>query len=339
MAVTAVADVVVPTLFAPYVQILTEEKSRLLQSGAVVRDPRLDAFLDGGGLTMHAPSWGDLDNEEENVSGDIEPDSVPSKINAQDEIVVRMSRNKSWGTADLAGDLAGSDPAGAIATRVANYWTRRMQAMFIATMKGVFADNAAAPTAGEHVLNDLTFNASGAAFTDGVTNFSAESFIDATLTMGDSMEDLGMIMVHSIVYGRMMKNNMIDFVTDSNQQINIPTFLGRTVIVDDGMPSNAGVFESWLFGRGAIRMGLGSPKVPVETERLPAAGNGGGQEVLYSRTEWTIHPVGYKYAGTPGKGGPSNAATSNNLAAATSWERVYNERKQIKIARLLTREF
>lgn len=335
----AVTDVVIPEVFAPYVQVLTEEKSRLINSGAVARDPALDQFLAGGGLTMHAPSWKDLDNDADNVSGDSsDGSSSPKKIGSQDEIVVRLSRNNSWATSDLASALAGSDPADAIAGRVSAYWQRRLQAMFVATLTGVFADNAAAPAAAEHTQNDLTFNVSGSSYVDGVTNFTAEAFVDACVTMGDSMDSLGMVFVHSIVYARMQKNNMIDMVPDATQTILIPTFLGREVIVDDGMPAAGGVYETWLFGRGALRLGMGSPKVPVEIDRTPAAGNGAGVETLYSRTEWCLHPVGHKYAGTPAKGGPSNANTSNNLAHVASWARVYAERKQIKIARLITRE-
>lgn len=336
---TAVADVIVPQLFGPYVQQLTEEKSRLIQSGAVTRDAALDAFLAGGGLTANMPSWKDLENDTDNVSSDTTGTSSPNKIGSANEIVVRLSRNNSWATADLSAALAGDDPAGAIASRVADYWVRRAQAVFVATMVGVFADNAAAPTGTEHVQNDMTSDISGAGFTDGVTNFSAEAFIDATLTMGDSMESLGMIMVHSIVYGRMQKNNLIDFIPDASGLIRIPTFLGRQVIIDDGMPFTGGVFQSWLFGAGSLRLGTGSPKVPTEILRIPSAGNGGGQEQLYNRVEWVLHPVGHKYAGSAPSGGPSNANTSNNLANAGSWQRVFTERKQIKIARLITREF
>lgn len=336
---TQISDVIVPEIFTPYVQQLTEEKSRLIRSGAVARDAALDAFLAGGGLTMNAPSWKDLDNDADNVSSD-DPNtsSTPNKIGTVNEIVVRLSRNNSWKTADLTSALAGSDPADAIARRVGDYWVRRLQAAFVATMKGVFADNAAAPSGTEHTQNDMTHDVSGSLFVDGVTNFSAEAFVDACVTMGDSMQDLGIVFVHSIVYARMQKNNMIDMVPDATQQIMIPTFLGREVIVDDGVPFSGGVFESWLFGAGAVRLGMGSPKVPTEVDRLPAEGNGAGTEVLYNRTEWCLHPVGHKYAGTPPNGGPSNASTSNNLANAGSWQRVYPERKQIKVARLITRE-
>lgn len=339
---TRISDVVVPEIFSPYVQQMTQEKSRLIRSGAITLDPTLNTALAGGGLTFNEPSFKDLDNDADNVSTD-DPStaSTPNKIGTATEIQVRLSRNNSWSSMGLTADLAGADPMMAIANRVSDYWTRRQQAAFVATLNGVFADNAAAPTGSEHVQNDMTHDISGASFVDGVTNFSAEAFIDGTATMGDSMEDLTMLMVHSIVYARMLKNNLIDFVSDSvnGNAVRIPTFLGREVIVDDGVPRTNGVFSTWLFGRGAVRGGMGSPKVPTEIDRKPAAGNGSGQDVLFNRTEWIIHPVGDAYVGTAPNGGPSNAATTNNLAHADSWKRVFSERKQIRIARLVTREF
>lgn len=341
--VTRISDIVVPELFTPYVQQMTQEKSRLIRSGAMVMDPVLNSALAGGGLTFNEPSFKDLDNDDDNVTSD-DPavDSAPKKIGTTTEIQVRLSRNNSWSSMDLSADLAGADPMQAIANRVSDYWTRRQQVAFVSTMNGVFADNAAAPAGADtHTQNDMTHDISGVVFVDGVTNFSAEAFIDATATMGDSMDDLSMIMVHSLVYARMLKNNLIDFVVDSinGQAVRIPTFLGREVIVDDGVPRTSGVFNSWLFGRGALRGGAGSPKVPTELDRKASAGNGGGQDILHNRTEWIIHPVGSAYVGTSPVGGPSNAATANNLAHADSWRRVFPERKQVKIARLISREF
>lgn len=345
--ITQVSDVIVPEIFNPYVQQLTEEKSRLIQSGAAVRDPQLDAFLAGGGLTTNMPSMKDLDNEEENISSDQADDSytglnnnsTPRKTGTANEVGVRLSRNQSWSSADLTAVLMGNDPMSSIASRVATYWARRQQAAFVATMNGIFADNDAAPAGSEHSIGDLTNDVSGTAYSSGVTDFSAPAFIDAAVTMGDSMGDLSLVAVHSIVYARMQKNNLIDFIPDARGEVTIPTFLGRVVIVDDGIPAVNGVYHTWLFGAGAVRVGMGAPKVPTETKRDPDAGNGGGAEILYNRVEWLIHPNGHRYAGTPPNGGPSNAGTTNNLANAASWQRVYSERKQIKVARLITREF
>ncbi len=348
MAVTKIADVVVPQIFTPYKQQITEQKSALIQSGVVARDPALDTMLAGGGLTFNTPSWKDLDNDEENASSDDDgTSSVPKKIGTATEISVRLSRNQSWSAMDLASALAGAKPMEAIANRVGYYWTRRLQANFIATMQGVFADNAAAPSGTEHVQNDLSNNISGGAYSAGVTDFSAEAFIDTAVTLGDSAETVTAVMMHSIVYARAQKNNLIDFIPDADGQTEIPFFLGRRVIVDDSMPNPAGVgaaqtaagiYHTWLLGAGAVRYGVGSPDVPTETKRDPDKGNGGGMETLYDRVEWALHPVGHAYAGTPPNGGPTVAATANNLAHAASWQRRFSERKQIKIARLITRE-
>ncbi|MCH7911061.1 MAG: hypothetical protein IIB38_15790, partial [Candidatus Hydrogenedentes bacterium] len=71
---TQISDVVVPEIFTPYAQLLTEEKSRIIQSGLAVRSGELDTLLGGGGTTFNVPSFKDLDNDADRISGD---DSVP----------------------------------------------------------------------------------------------------------------------------------------------------------------------------------------------------------------------------------------------------------------------
>ena len=331
MALVQISDVVVPEVFTPYVQLTTEEKSRLIQSGAATRNGQMDASLAGGGLTFNDPSWNDLANDADNVGDDSETPATPFKLTSNQEVQVRLSRNQHWKTADLSAALAGSDPSTAIANKVAGYWARRAQAAFVASMTGVFADNTA-NDAGDYT-NDIT-----GAFSAGVTDFSAEALIDAVATAGDSLEDFSMLMVHSLVYAKMRKNNLIDFIRDSDNDTRIARFGDLEVIVDDAMPVSTNDYDSWIFGAGAIQVGVGTPKVATEVDRIPLQGLGAGTETLSSRVEWILHPAGHAYVGTAANGGPSNAATANNLAAAASWNRVYPERKQIKIARLRTTE-
>ena len=54
----------------------------------------------------------------------------------------------------------------AIANRVSDYWKRREQAAFVATMKGIFANNDTATDA-YHTQKDMTFDVSGASFSAG----------------------------------------------------------------------------------------------------------------------------------------------------------------------------
>ena len=344
--VTKIADIIVPEIFTPYAQQRTQDKSALIKSGALVVDPALTALLASGGLTFNSPSYNPLDDDQENTSTDDQSDSfsggandsTPMKIQTAQEIQVRLSRNQSWGTADLASTLSGSEPMEAIANLVGDYWAGRLQSNFIASVNGVYADNAAAPDAAEHVQDDMTNDISAAAYQAGVTDFSAPAFIDTLLTMSDSMNDLGLMCVSPVVMAQMIKLKIIDYKNDTDGVTRIPVCFDHVVIMDKNLPSAGGVYETWVFGGGAMRLGVGSPDVPTETDRLPAAGKGGGNEVLHNRVEWCIHPSGHAYSGTSPNGGPSSAATANNLGHADSWKRVFTDRRAIKMARLITRE-
>jgi len=345
-AYTRITDTFVPDVWAAYMLEESVEKLDIFQAGVLYSDPEITAKLANGGYAVDMPMWHDLaDIPSEPVNDDPTDLIEIKKLTSRKERAARNIRAQAFGVADLTAVLAGDDPMNSIAQRVATYWARRLQAAFIATWQGVCKDN------GVNDSGDYANDIVGASFVDGVTNFSAEAYLDAKVTMGDSMEDLSMVMVHSVVYNRMQKNNLIDFIPDARGETQIPTFLGAEVIVDDGMPSGtsavrgdgtasvANTYETWLFGSGATQLGVGSAKVPTEVERQASAGNGGGSETLHSRQEWSIHPVGHAFtAASPANGGPSNAATTNNLNIATSWNRVYGERKQVKFAKLITRE-
>jgi hypothetical protein len=230
------------------------------------------------------------------------------------------------------------DPAASIASRVGYYWTRRLQAAFIATMKGVFANNASGAPGGGAVRTTSPTTFPAAATSRASPTSTRRPSLDAVLTIGDSMQDLSLMMVHSVVYGRMQKNNLIDFIPDARGEVMIPVYQGKQVIVDDGMPKTGTVYDTWIFGAGAVRLGVGAPIVPTETFRHPFAGNGGGQSTLYNRVEWTCIRLATSTLARPDNGGPTIRPARTTLPRPHSWQRVYPERKQIKIARLITRE-
>ena len=260
----------------------------------------------------------------------------------------------------LATALAGADPMQSIASRVSDYWVRRLQRAFVAVANGVFTTNELSdPTLGRSgrtglsaaygAQADLTNSIAASAYSAGVTDFQAESFIDTATLLGDAAEDVTAVFMHSIVYSKAQKNNLIDFIPDAEGHINIPVFLGRRVIVDDGMPNPAGdtannantgggsgLYHTWLVGPASFRLGVGTPVVPTEVFRYPSRGNGAGSDVLFNRVEWAIHPVGHAWVGSSPvyEGGPTNG----QLSASGSFVRVFPERKQIKLARLITRE-
>jgi hypothetical protein len=335
MALVQISDIVVPSVFTTYLQVLTTQLSAFVQSGVIERSPLFDALLVGGGRTFNLPHYQDLADTEANVSTDDAvgaDDAVPEKITTGQEIAQRHNRNQVWSAADLASALAGNDPLEAIARRVAAYWVRQEQTYLIRSIQGVIADNIANDSS--DMVNDI--GVAGAGPATAANLFSAEAFIDTAQTMGDHADDIVAVAMHSVVYTRAQKNNLIDFIPDARGETDIPTFLGRRVIVDDGIPTSTPdtllEYSTYLVGMGTFAKGEGSPRVPTEVNREPVAGRGGGQEFLHSRQEWLLHPRGFQWlAASQVDESPTNA----EMALAANWDRVV-DRKLIKLAELKT---
>lgn len=335
MAATRLSDLVIPEVFLPYVQVLSAEKSAFRNSGVLVDSPVLNALLAGGANTFNVPHFRDLAQTEANISSDNPASSAtPLNITTGQEIAQRHNRNQVWSSMDLNAALAGADPLEAIASLVATYWVRQEERMLIAAIQGLIADNIANDSG--DMVNSIVIGGAGSLTSANL--FSAEAFIDAQQTMGDSQGALGVVSMHSVVYTRAKKNNLIDFIPDSRGEVDIPFFQGLRVVVDDNHPvvddgNSHYEYSTYLFGVGAIARGDSAPLNPVATQREELAGDGGGQEFLINRVQWAHHPVGFAWLAASQAGqSPTNA----ELAAAANWDRRYPERKQIKIAELRT---
>jgi hypothetical protein len=330
------SDVIVPEVFFPYMLQKTKERAAIFTSGILNDDSRLSAFLAGGGRTANNPFWKDLSDTESDVGNDDPASlSVPEKITTGKDIVVRQVRTKSWSTANLVADLAGADPMQAVADSVAAYWERQFNAILVATLHGVYLDNVT-NDAGD-MVNDIGTDAVGAPTAAELV--SAEAIIDSKQTMGDAAEDLKAIIMHSVVYSRLQKQNLIDFIPDSRGEINFPTYLGYRVIVSDTAKKITGTnrteYVTYLVGAGALAWHEASLKTSpmIEVEREALQGGGMGVDILVSRRQFVLHPNGIKWTDTACAG---EFPTNTELAAVSNWDRVYAERKQIPIAFLVT---
>jgi hypothetical protein len=331
---TRLSDVIVPEVFNRYMVADTKEKSAIFQSGIMRMDGNVSGFLSGGGLTVNIPFWKDLDNTEANISTDNPATaSSPRKVDASKSVAIRQQRNQSWATMDLTGELAGADPMARIRERVSSYWTRQFQRTLVSTLTGVFADNAANDSG--DMIRDIGSDSASAV--TAAELISAEAIIDAKQTMGDAADSLDVIIMHSIAYSRLQKMNLIDFIPDSRGEIQFPTYLGYRVVVDDNVRAVAGSnrtkYWTYLVGAGAIAWGESPVSVPVEVDRKPELGNGSGQEILYTRRQYVMHPYGFRWLDASRA---SNFATNAEMAAAANWDRVFPERKQIALAALVT---
>ncbi|MFV0645255.1 MAG: major capsid protein [Sphingomonadaceae bacterium] len=324
MAVTRLSDVVIPEEFTEYVTQNSMETSALVQSRIALRNGAIEDQLRAGADSFTIPFWNDLPDDEANITND-DPaiEATPRKLTSEKQIVRKAFLHNSWSAMNLASELAGSDAMERIQERASAYWTRQLQRRLIASLKGVLDDNVA--NDGGDMLLDITGEAGAAA------QFSAEATIDAAGTMGDQMGGIAGIAMHSDIYRKALKGDLIQFVPDSEGR-NFATYRGMVTVVDDLLPVDEveGDYISVLFAPGAVGYGMTEPRVAegTEIENKPGAGNGGGQQILHSRANIAIHPAGFQWREQAVAG---ESPTIAELADAANWSRVV-ERKAVGLA-------
>ena len=236
MAYTRISDVIEPEIFLAYMQYLSTEQSALWRSGIVVDDPLIAKHAKSEGRTFNAPKWDDLGDDEANVGSDDPAEtSTPLNIGAINGIMVKNFRNQSWGTMHLLSALLAQDPAQVIASRVADYWKRQLQLTLLSMLQGVLADNEAADS-GDMVYDIATDDAT--AETDDEL-ISAEAIIQAKATMGDAAHALTALAIHSVPYAKLQSLNLVNSIPDNMADIGFGTYMGYTLLVDDGLPVEA----------------------------------------------------------------------------------------------------
>ncbi|WP_417247581.1 hypothetical protein [Celeribacter sp.] len=320
---TRISDIIEPAVFTGYVTQNAMERTALVESGILVPNDVIRTQLKAGAHSFAVPFWRDLGNEEADTVNDNPADlSVPLKIQTGKQLIRKSFVHQSWSAMNLASELAGSDALNAIQARVTAYWNRQLQRRLVSTLNGIIADNVA------NDASDMVLDIS--AETGTAADFSPAAVIDATGTLGDAMGSVVGIAMHSDLYRRALKADLIEFVQPSAGSMRMPTYRGLAVIVDDGMPVDAGVYTCALFGQGAVGYGVTAPAIAegTEVENLPSAGKGGGQQVLHSRVNLAAHPLGFAWVeGTIAGESPTIA----ELGAAAHWDRVV-ERKAVPLA-------
>lgn len=329
MATVQLADIYNPLTFSSFEQEAQLALNRFIASGVATVDARLQAQIAAGGHIGEITNFDALGTGEPNYSNDNPAaTSTPNKVSSKKQTFRLVSQNNSWSTMDLSRELALADPVGAITNRIGAYWATTNEKRIINSLKGVLADNIANDSS--DMVNTIGTDAVGAVV--DAERISAEAVIDAAQTMGDHSSSLTAIAMHSVIYTRLQKQNLITFIPNARGEITIPTYLNKVVIVDDSLTPTVGtnrlLYDVILFGAGALGVASGRVNVPSELERNPNAGNGGGEEILYSRRSDLLHPFGFSFISGSVAG---QSATFAELALAANWNRVH-ERKNIPIA-------
>ena len=336
MSTTQISDLLTPEVWINYMMEKFPEQLALLTGGLLAAPPeQVVKQMNAGGRLINMPFWDDLTRNEPNVmSDDDTTEAVPDKVTADKDQAVKHYLHKSWSAMDLAGMLAtgsAGDPVQHVLMMMGGWWAYALQQSVIKTCIGLFADNAANDS------SDMIYSIySDAATPAASTKISAAAVDQCRLTMGDRLDQLTAISMHSSVYGTLLANDAISFIQESQLPGRIPIFMNKRVFVDDDHPVTVGTnsdnYTCFMYGAGAFGYhdAVMGPEQPFERERKPAKGNGGGQTIVHTRKHLLMHPRGIKWTDSVIAGqGP----TWTELQNASNWDRVF-VRKNIRLAQL-----
>ena len=327
-AITTIADMqIVPEKFTQYVTERTTEKSAMVNAGIASGDATVEQLINGtprGGRFITIPAWQPLDaSTEEDVFGE---DAVSvGGITTSDSRATLLLRQKAWGDTDLARVLGGADPMQAIINQMADWRNQREQKIYLAILSAILDPNNGALK--DHV-NDISGGSGEAAYiSDGAT-------LDTKQALGDAYSSLGMVFMHSATYTYLQKKGLItrNAIFDPSQsQIEMESYMGYRIIVDDGMPVSGGVYDTYILGTNAFIRQDGSPAgfVGTETDRDKFE----AKNYLINRWCQVIAPRGFGWVPDEsatllsGKKYPNNA----DLAVPANW-RLTTHHKNVPIA-------
>lgn len=335
--ITKIADALIPAIWLPYMIKKSVALSALIRSGIMEMDQEFVNLVDAEkGELVNMPYWEDLTGNSQ-VLSDGTP-LVTKKISSGQDLACIQHRGDGWAVNDLVKYLAGSDPADAIAQLIAEYWVRDQQVMLVALLKGVFSSASMA----DNIL-DVAHTTGGAGSAGAANKFNATTFIDAKQKLGDHKQKLTAVAMHSMVEASLEKQGLIDTIQDKDNGEFVKVYQGLRVIVDDDMPQEEldgdVAYTSYLFGRGAIGLGIGQKDhvpegaAPGSTWQLEWARDAASHvSKLFNRRRFIMHPRGVKWTNVAKvlKTGPTNAEMENG----NNWELVFDQ-KDIRIVQFV----
>lgn len=334
-----------PQAFGKYVdRIPNVTKNELAKSGAVgINQNAHDALANQtGSLYARVPYFGRIDGST-SQNNDGGTDIASTNTTTYEQGFVVASRMDGWTEKSFSKNItAGVDFMDNVAAQIADYKMDVRQAMLLAILKGVFSmsttgSTVAAKAANEfldkHIYN-ITANTGDAALVGAATLNKA-----IQKAGGDNKNIFKLVIMHSEVATNLENMKLLKYMTYTDadgieRELALATWNGRTVLVDDNMPTEdvakAGdveaytAYTTYVLGEGAIILDDIGDAVPYEMSRDPKTN--GGQDTLYVRDRYICGVDGISFE----KPASITASASNtDLANGTNWNIINDGTKAI----------
>lgn len=334
-----------PQAFGKYVdRIPNVTKNELAKSGAVGTNQNAhDALANQtGSLYARVPYFGRIDGST-SQNNDGGTDIQSSATTTYEQGFVVASRMDGWTEKSFSKNItAGVNFMDNVAAQIADYKMDVRQAMLLAILKGVFS----MPTAGttvtakaakefldKHVYN-ITANTGDAALVGAATLNKA-----IQKAGGDNKNIFKLVIMHSEVATNLENMKLLKYMTYTDadgieRELALATWNGRTVLVDDNMPTEDvaktdeveayTAYTTYVLGEGAIILDDISDAVPYEMSRDPKTN--GGQDTLYVRDRYICGVDGISFE----KPASITASASNtDLETGANWNIINDGAKAI----------
>ena len=322
MPITTIAEMqIVPEKFSQYVADRATALNTFINSGIATPDSTVAQLINGtpqGGRFIQLPMWNPLEGEDDTFSED---DLSVGNITTKEARATLLIRGKAWGATDLARVLGGADPMNAIVQLLADWRNAKEQQIFLSVLKGILD-----PTSG--ALKDHVNDISGG--TGAAACISSAATLDTKQLLGDHYEALGMTFMHSATYTYLQKNDMIartPVFNPAGDTVEIQTYLGYAIKVDDGMPvTEDGIYDTYFLGKGCFIRQEGTPAglVTTETDRDKL----GGKDYLINRWCQIIHPRGLSWVSDGTYTNTASPYPANvDLEKPENWKLVVDHKK------------
>ena len=321
MAPVVLTDLIQHEQYAREVLRESIRRSVFWQSNVIVPDADLtEKMMADVGSVFKFDYFNDLADNEARISDDSDTVAGVDGITSGTDQAVGNYRNRSWGAKNITANLSATgDPLPVIAGRVGAYWARQYDFTVLSMVKGLIADNVA------NDASDMVNNQTGVAIT-------VNMILDTQQTAGDAQDDLFDVMIcHSAIRNKLRNDGVTNKVFSDSGEYLYEELGGLRLVINDNVDSpSAGNYTSYIVGAGMFGFGTGAAKRPDEVDYIAGTGNGAGQENLWSRRNFSLHPYGFSFTNASVAGiSPTNA----EFELATNWTR-NQERKRIPFAAL-----
>lgn len=228
--------------FGKYVdRIPNLKRNELLKSKALRGNLQISEIFSSQTGTAYAtiPFFGLIGGAALNYDG--KTDITAESTDTFERGVVVIGRSKAWIEDDFSTDITGGvDFMDNVAAQVSEYWAGIDQETLLAVLEGIFA-----MTGAENLkfVNGHTYDISKEAFTKGSVN--ATTLNTATQkACGANKSKFSLIVVHSAVATNLENLKLLTYLKFNDKdgierELNLATWNGRLVLVDDSMPTKA----------------------------------------------------------------------------------------------------